>query len=102
MLFALDDDSGGSSDTLETKNDPRTKIEDSLGGEKVLATSSTSIRTQRDDSQKKTREFYGPNEHCYVMDAKSTGNIGRYLNVRMFLKVSLFFLLFTFFSFFSF
>lgn len=30
---------------------------------------------------KKTRELYGPNERCYVMDAKGTGNIGRYLNV---------------------
>lgn len=35
---------------------------------------------KKDDCQKKTRELYGPNEHCYVMDAKSTGNIGRYLN----------------------
>lgn len=34
---------------------------------------------------KKTRELYGPNEHCYVMDAKSTGNIGRYLNVSLIL-----------------
>ena len=30
---------------------------------------------------RKTRELYGKNEHCYVMDAKSVGNIGRYLNV---------------------
>ena len=46
-------------------------------------TLSATVRViQKDDSQKKTRELYGPNEHCYVMDAKSTGNIGRYLNVR--------------------
>lgn len=30
---------------------------------------------------KKTRELYGSEEHCYVMDAKTIGNIGRYLNV---------------------
>lgn len=29
----------------------------------------------------RTRELFGPDEHCYVMDAKSNGNIGRYLNV---------------------
>ena len=37
-------------------------------------------------STKKTRELYGENEHCYVMDAKSTGNIGRYLNVSFIFK----------------
>lgn len=28
------------------------------------------------------RKFYGQNEEIYVMDAKITGNIGRYFNVR--------------------
>merc|ERR1712080_235866 len=27
-----------------------------------------------------TRKFYGEYEHVYIMDAKSIGNIGRYLN----------------------
>jgi hypothetical protein len=27
------------------------------------------------------REFFGPDEYCYIMDAKNNGNIGRYLNV---------------------
>ncbi|XP_021950413.1 histone-lysine N-methyltransferase eggless isoform X1 [Folsomia candida] len=26
------------------------------------------------------REYFGENEECYIMDAKTTGNIGRYLN----------------------
>lgn len=26
------------------------------------------------------REFFGPDEYCYIMDAKNNGNIGRYLN----------------------
>ncbi|XP_071440737.1 histone-lysine N-methyltransferase eggless [Hetaerina americana] len=26
------------------------------------------------------REFFGPGEYCYIMDAKSIGNVGRYLN----------------------
>ena len=29
---------------------------------------------------KSTRKFFGHNEEPYIMDAKSTGNIGRYLN----------------------
>ena len=27
-----------------------------------------------------TRKFFNPNEDVYIMDAKSIGNIGRYLN----------------------
>lgn len=27
------------------------------------------------------RKFFGKNEFCYIMDAKKTGNIGRYFNV---------------------
>lgn len=60
----------------ENKNDSSEKLS-------AHTLSSTAVRIiQKDDCQKKTRELYGPNEHCYVMDAKSTGNIGRYLNVR--------------------
>lgn len=29
------------------------------------------------------RKFFGQNEEIYVMDAKITGNIGRYFNVRL-------------------
>ena len=29
------------------------------------------------------REFFGPDEYCYIMDAKNNGNIGRYLNVSL-------------------
>jgi hypothetical protein len=32
-------------------------------------------------SRKSTRELFGPDEQCYIMDAKSIGNIGRFLNV---------------------
>lgn len=31
--------------------------------------------------RKKTRELFGDDETCYIMDAKTVGNIGRYLNV---------------------
>jgi len=31
--------------------------------------------------RKPLREHFGENEDCYIMDAKSKGNIGRYLNV---------------------
>ena len=30
-----------------------------------------------------TRDFYSDDQSCYIMDAKSMGNIGRYLNVSM-------------------
>lgn len=33
---------------------------------------------------KSIRKFYGKNEAVYIMDAKKTGNIGRYFNVRHF------------------
>lgn len=42
-----------------------------------------------DDSPKKyksIRKYYGNNEACYVMDAKVTGNLGRYFNVSYFLS----------------
>ncbi|KAL5288804.1 egg family protein [Megaselia abdita] len=47
---------------------------------------------------KSIRKYYGTNEACYVMDAKVTGNLGRYFNVGFF---SIFFRLFLNFSFFS-
>lgn len=31
---------------------------------------------------KSVRDFFGEDEAVYIMDAKTTGNIGRYLNVR--------------------
>ena len=30
------------------------------------------------------REFFGKDEYCYIMDAKTNGNIGRYLNVSIY------------------
>ena len=30
------------------------------------------------------RDFFGEDEAVYIMDAKTTGNIGRYLNVIIF------------------
>ena len=45
------------------------------------ATEVISVFDEMEDSANKTRELYGANEHCYVMDAKTIGNIGRYLNV---------------------
>lgn len=30
---------------------------------------------------KSVRDFFGEDEAVYIMDAKTTGNIGRYLNV---------------------
>lgn len=49
---------------------------------------------------KSVRDFFGEDEAVYIMDAKTTGNIGRYLNVRyieifkkMFLKIVFLYLL---------
>lgn len=40
---------------------------------------------QEDNTTTKSiRKFYGKNEAVYIMDAKKTGNIGRYFNVRKF------------------
>lgn len=32
---------------------------------------------------KSVRKMFGDEEVCYIMDAKNTGNIGRYLNVSL-------------------
>jgi hypothetical protein len=29
------------------------------------------------------RQYFGKDEQCYIMDAKTVGNIGRYLNVSL-------------------
>lgn len=34
-----------------------------------------------DEENKSVRRFYGKDESVYIMDAKKTGNIGRYFNV---------------------
>lgn len=86
-FFCRVDDSGESlhSDISESKSlMPENENRNENCSQKLSTqTLSATVRViQKDDSQKKTRELYGPNEHCYVMDAKSTGNIGRYLNVR--------------------
>jgi len=31
------------------------------------------------------RQYFGKDEQCYIMDAKTVGNIGRYLNVSFFI-----------------
>lgn len=33
-------------------------------------------------SHKSIRDYFGKDEAVYIMDAKHTGNIGRFLNVR--------------------
>lgn len=43
---------------------------------KTLQTPTTKYRS--------VRKFFGRNEYCYIMDAKKTGNIGRYFNVSFF------------------
>jgi histone-lysine N-methyltransferase SETDB1 len=35
-----------------------------------------------DDKMNGRRDLYGPNENCFVIDARNIGNIGRYFNVR--------------------
>ena len=83
-FFFTDEDTGESSDSESKTYSGTGNKDDNLNAEKKLtpSLSSTAVRTiERDDCQKKTRELYGPNETCYVMDAKGTGNIGRYLNV---------------------
>lgn len=80
----LDDDSAASSDTTDSKSLRKVKSGNNTNITNIsLSTASpTTAKALKEDGQKKTRELYGPNEHCYVMDAKSSGNIGRYLNVR--------------------
>ena len=34
------------------------------------------------------RSYYGPDESVYIMDAKTAGNIGRYLNVSSNFKIN--------------
>lgn len=36
-----------------------------------------------DDRYKPIRKMFGKNEYVYIMDAKKSGNVGRYFNVRI-------------------
>ena len=36
---------------------------------------------------KRFRKYFGPKERVYIMDAKTTGNVGRYFNVRAYYKI---------------
>lgn len=38
---------------------------------------------KNDDRYKPIRKMFGKNEYVYIMDAKKSGNVGRYFNVRM-------------------
>lgn len=38
-------------------------------------------KIERPQTFKSVREYFGKDEAVYIMDAKTTGNIGRYLNV---------------------
>lgn len=82
MYFFLEN-SGDISDTSEPRDIARTEEKTTISEKTLtLPLSSPLCKTlDKNYGLKKTREFYGPYEHCYVMDAKSTGNIGRYLNV---------------------
>ena len=91
-MVILDGDSCGSPNNSEIKSVARSSKQQTSIFEKAsksLQTPPEPKATEKDfmnGSTKKTRELYGENEHCYVMDAKSTGNIGRYLNVSFIFK----------------
>jgi len=85
-LLSTDDDWEESSDASGSKNSRSKKEAKRLRTEKTANTSLPHKAVKPieiDDDQKKgTRDLYGPNENCFVIDARNIGNIGRYFNVR--------------------
>lgn len=87
---STDDDSGHSADESRNETtDVVIKNKDSSASKNKSAIVSASDKgkdkavneeTLEKVDGRKTREWFGNNEYIYVMDAKSTGNIGRYLN----------------------
>ena len=57
------------------------------GGEKK-----TEGKADEKEQRPSTRYYFNDGQLCYVMDAKSTGNIGRYLNVSCSIKNFFYFL----------
>ena len=83
LWVLVDSDSCVSSDHSEVKSAVQSNKQQNLVFEKVIKPAQPPPKTTDGEvPTKKTRELYGANENCYVMDAKSTGNIGRYLNVK--------------------
>ena len=86
-MVILDGDSCGSPNNSEIKSVARSSKQQTLSFEKASKSfqpppePKAMEKDSTNGSTKKIRELYGENEHCYVMDAKNTGNIGRYLNV---------------------
>lgn len=68
-----DQDTINISDDDENRNDVRepSRFEPSMEPRQI----------ERPPTFKSVREYFGKDEAVYVMDAKTTGNIGRYLNV---------------------
>jgi len=60
------------------KNETKTKKDD----KQAHITSKLNARDMKNNPEapKSTREYFGNNESVYIMDAKTSGNIGRYLN----------------------
>lgn len=49
-----------------------------------LAAANVMSAPPRPTEFKRFRKNFGPKERVYIMDAKTTGNVGRYFNVRHF------------------
>lgn len=68
----------------ESSNDAITLSDDEEPTQKEPSKLDFQIESTENESKTKSlRDYFGENESVYVMDAKTTGNIGRYLNVRI-------------------
>lgn len=47
----------------------------------IMVSTTLSSNDDEEDGSKSFRQLYGPNESVFIMDAKRSGNIGRYFNV---------------------
>ncbi|XP_049824476.1 histone-lysine N-methyltransferase eggless isoform X2 [Aethina tumida] len=69
-------------ESLQTDIDTVTISDDEDEGREVLSFNPKSGTTDLDEKSKynSVRDLFGPNEEVYIMDAKTSGNIGRFLN----------------------
>ena len=86
FLFLAGDDWDASSDNSGSKNSRSRKEAKKVRVDKtsksLLSRKAVKPIEMDDDRKNGTRQFYGPNEFCFVIDARNIGNLGRYFNVR--------------------
>ena len=93
-FYSTDDDASGTSDaSCHLKSRPASlRQKDKSHSAEISAQSLNRVKNSEKKSSvsESTRALFGPDETCYIIDAKFVGNTGRYFNVRIVLNRTMF------------